>query len=129
MIDKTQIPIITQMIKTFYEPVMLRALVNLVLMDMSQITLGGKGSVKEILMTERAQKALIESLDQHHRPRKHDLIDTILKEYGLNLLRDEQDFYHQQMGAIFERQVDYVIALLKGFNYKHIHNLSKVAVN
>jgi len=129
MLDKDQVPAAIQMIRTFYEPVMLRSLVNLVLIDMSHMTLGGKLNVKEILMSDQAQKALLASLEEHHRPRKHDLIDAILNEYGLKLLKDEQDFYHQHMGQIFDRQADYIRDLLKAYNYKHIHSLSRVASN
>lgn len=129
MIDKDQVPAIIHMIKTFYEPVMMRALVNLVLIDMSHLTMGGKGPVKEILMSELAMRTLIDSLEVNHRPRKHDLIDLILAEYGLKLLKDEQDFYHHHMGALFDTQADHVAKLLRAYKYKDIHNLSKMAVN
>lgn len=130
MIDKDQILPIRQMIKEFYDPVMLRTIVNMVLMDMAHLTLGlPSSSVQAVLMRPQAQKALLDSLESVHRPHKHDLIDTILREYGLNLRKDELEFYHREMGGTFDKQMDYVVRLVKGFKYVELHDLSKVIVN
>ena len=127
MIDKEQFPAVLLMIKEVYQPVMMRALVNLVLIDITQITFGFPDvQVRKILATEKCRNALLDSLEQYHRPRKHDLIEEILKQYGLALRKDEQEFYHRHMGMMFDNQVDYVKTLLQGFKFKHLYNLSKV---
>lgn len=130
MIDKDQQGPILLMIREFYQPVMMRAFVNLVMIDISQITLGAPHiDVKKILGTDKCQKALMQSLDEYHRPRKHDLIDEIIRQYGLALRKDELDFYHEKMGAMADEIIDYLQGLIKVFNYKHLYNLSKGTMN
>lgn len=130
MIDKDQILPLKLMIKEFYNPVMLRTIVNMVLMDMAQMTVGMKPiEVQKVLSSERAQKALLDSLETNHRPRKHALIDAVLLEYGLALRKDETEFYHRYMGDSFDGQIDFVINLVRGYKYVQLHDLSRVSIN
>jgi hypothetical protein len=133
MIDKDQVPAIMLMINEIYAPVILRSIVNLVLMDIANIVKGSgqttKQNISMILNTETCQKILIMSLLEEHQPRGPDIIEEILKQYGLHLRKDEQDFYQQYMGNIFEKHVEYVKKLLQSFKYDHLYNLSRAAVN
>lgn len=127
MIDKDQVPIILAMIRTTYSPVILRAIINLVLVDMSQIQAGAgpNVSVNQLLASDKCRQALIKSLNQNHRPRKGDLIDEIIHQYGLHLNKDEQDFYHRQMGIIFENQLDWVISVVSKGDYNLLGRISQ----
>ncbi len=72
---------------------------------------------------------MLDSLEMEHAPRGPDLVDEILRQYGLSLRKDEQDFYQEHMGRVFDRHVEYVKTLLQGFKYDHLYNLSRVGAN
>ena len=133
MIDSDQIPAIRLMINEIYSPVILRAIVNLVLLDIANIVHGSgqtdKLSIKKILATDTCQKVLLDSLEREHAPRGPDVINEILKQYGLSLRKDEQDYYQEHMGAVFYKHVEYVKGLLQGLKYDHLYNLSRAAGN
>lgn len=143
MIDKDQVPFLMAMIETTYRPVIKRAIANLILLDISQILSTLKltysdlkaihdGSIKqrailEILHSEKCKDALVGNLISIHRRQKIEIINEILKQYGLILLKDEQDFYHQHMGMVFEQEIALFREALEMYNYQLIYQISKEA--
>ncbi len=132
MIDKDQVGAMLLIIKEVYSPVILRSVVNLVLLDISQIVAGArcntKNDIDKILHTDACQKALIDALMHEHWARCPDVIMEILKQYGLMARKDEHDFYLQHMGKVFDGHVSYVKTLLLEYNYDALYGISKMAV-
>lgn len=142
-IDKDQKPFLKAMIETTYRPVIKRAIANLILLDISQILATIKltysdlkaihnGSIKqkailEVLHSEKCKDALVGNLISIHKRQKIEIIDEVLKQYGLILLKDEQDFYHEQMGMIFEQEASFFNQALEMYNYQLIYQISKGA--
>lgn len=131
MIDKDQKPIVLAMLKTVYTPIILRSIINLVILDISQIMFYAKTKQesRKIMHSDECLNALLTSLEINHKPRKGDLIQEILRQYQLHLNKDETDFYHQYMGQIFDVQLDHVRDLLNAKNYAHLYNLSHVSTH
>ncbi len=119
------------MIRTTYTSVIRRCIINLVIIDISRILsfCRAQGDAANVLQTDDCSKALLLCLETNHRPRKGDIIDEILRQYGLFMNKDETDFYHEKMGHIFDVQIDYVKDLIGTKNYTHLYNLSHAPQN
>lgn len=134
-LDKPQLALVSGMIETTYRPVIKRAICNLVLLDISNISSTVKApnqqlrnkAIIEKLHTQQARDSLIKDLMLGHRFKRGDLINEILKQYGLILNKDEIDLYHEHMGRIFDDEIENVKQLLHIYAYTVLYEISKTA--
>ena len=140
--DKTQHKAIDWMFETAYRPVLTRCIVNLVLLDISNIMKGVKLNYRqlkevhsgafndkqllEILHTDSCREALVSRLLSNHVLNKGEIIQEVIKQYGLSLNREEIDLYHEKMGIIFMEEATKIRELLEAYAYGALYELSKI---
>ena len=129
--EKEQKIIIDLMINSTYAPVIKKSVASLVLLDISKMLSAHKIEnkfvyekvVAETLMDHLFAKKLIFMLDNIHSAQRGDIIDEILKQYGLSLNKSETDYYHQVMEGVFFDAVDEIKKLIGSGNYNAIYQI------
>ena len=121
-----------------YEPVIQRTIAQMILADIGDITyhfnqstIGNSEEIRntlklDYLFSEHCKRSLVGRLLDVHAPRKHDVVDEIIKQYNLTLMKDEQELYHQKMGDAFDIKIDEARDLLERYAYGVIYSLSKI---
>lgn len=130
MIDSDQRPVFKAMIKSTYSPVILRTILHAVLVDLNEIRQSMKLTTKanltlvqklqlidEELRSPQVKNALAYGLDRLKR-QSGDVVNEVLRQYGLNLLHDEVDFYHEEMGYWFDHHAAFVEKLIDMGDYE-----------
>jgi hypothetical protein len=127
--EKEQKIIIDLMINSTYAPVIKKAIANLVLLDIGKLIskhkIENKFTHAKIVSEEliNSISKLIFMLDNIHSAQRGDIIDEILKQYGLSLNKSETDYYHQVMEGVFFDAVDDIKKLIGSGNYNAIYQI------
>jgi hypothetical protein len=136
--DKTQKKAVEWMLDQ-YKPVIQRTIINMVLNDLSEITHHfneqtrgedneAKNKLKmDYMFSEHCKNTLVGRLLSVHAPRKRDVIDEIIRQYGLSPLKDEMEMYHQRLGGVFGASIEEVRELLEKYAYGPLYQLSKIS--
>ncbi len=129
MLDKDQKPVVKLSIHQTYGHVLRRALAIGVFKGIEEIrnsmTIHTKRQValkermtifNEQLQTEKVKQMLCFGVDRMMAS-KHDLIDMVLLEYGLQLTSDELLYYHEVMDKILMHWADVIQKLIQKGHY------------
>jgi hypothetical protein len=135
MLDKDQKPVVKLAIEQTYAHVLRRALAITVFKGLEEIrssmTINSKRALSneqklriysDQVQSERAKTMLCFSIDRIIA-HKHDLVDQVLLEYGLDLDADELVFYHENMGRILVYWADVIQVLIRKGNYSAISRM------
>lgn len=135
MLDKDQKPVVKLAIEQTYAHVLRRALAITVFKGLEEIRDSMKINSKrplsskqklaiysEQIQSDRAKQMLCFGVDRI-MSHKHDLIDRVLMEYGLNLEAEELLFYHEIMDQILVHWADIIQVLINKGNYGAISRM------
>jgi len=134
-LEKEQLALVRAMIETTYRPIIQRAIVNLVLLNVSQAltTVKAKSVIDRnqqslnLLHSSDCKRALLVSLMNVHIKKGPDMIDEIIKQYNLSLNADEISLYHYEMEAIFRNEIENVANMIENSAYSMMHEISRSA--
>lgn len=134
-IDKDQEPILKAMINASYSGVILRTICHYVLIDLAEISSSMKISssrhmnlLEKLIMydqelqSDHVKKSLLCCLNMIKRKRD-DIVNEIIRQYGLTLAHDEIDFYQDEMGFIFDDFIKYTRDLIQAGEYGMLRSL------
>lgn len=125
-IDKDLQAIYASMVKTTYMPIIRRTIVILLIHDMDRmqaLTNTTDMQFMELIRSPDGKKSLFVCLDSICKKRA-DVIDEILKQYGLHSGAGMVDFYHEQFDKHFIEQAAYVKRLI---NFSRFDMFDRIA--
>lgn len=141
MLDKDQKPVVKLAIEQTYAHVLRRALAITVFKGLEEIrstmTINSKRALSneqklriysDQIQSDRAKTMLCFGVDRIIA-HKHDLIDQVLLEYGLDLDAEELLFYHENMDRILVYWADVIQVLIKKGNYSAISRMLPMPSN
>ena len=133
--EKEQVAIVSAMIEMTYRPVIRRAIVNLVLLDINRILESVKLTNKfardkemmEVLSSDDCKVALIKAIRINHAGRAADVSDEIINQYNLILIKEEVDLYHRLMESAYLQEIEDVVNKIGAGDYNWLYSMSREA--
>ena len=132
MIDKDQAPVIKAHILSSYGGTLERTLLTFILKDLMEITASMKLTTskelnyfqiqalkQEQMQTPQIKRSLMARLNSL-RQLRDDVIEEVMKNYGLKLSEDDLNFYHEVMTEHLIKAENQLEEWIKGGAYKSI---------
>jgi hypothetical protein len=125
--DKDLAPLMRAMIKTEYSPVIMRALVINLFMDLEEMRQQTKliwPLFHELLGTSKGMSGAKASVDNCIR-RKIEIINAVMAQYGLQEDKNDLTFFYDEMSHWFDNHIRFILDHVKACRYDVLSDLIK----